>query len=41
VVTSASQDFEAVKKRWGCALLRTKCCCFLYKLSWEVHAVLS
>ena len=41
VVKSASRDFEVVKKWWGCALLRAKCCCFVCKPAWEVHAVLS
>ena len=34
VVSSASWDFKVVKKRWGCALLSVKCCCFVQTLSW-------
>ena len=41
VVTSTSQDFEVVKKWWGCALLHTKCSCFMCKPAWEVYAILS
>jgi len=32
----ALRDFEVVKKRWGRALLRRKCCCFVRKLAREV-----
>ena len=41
VATSASQDFEVVKKRWGRALLSIKCCCFTVFEIWRDFNVLS
>jgi len=36
VATIAFRDFEVVKKRWGCALLSKKHCCFKRKPAREV-----
>ena len=41
LVSSASRNFEVVKKWWAGALLGVKCCCFVQKLSWKCHAILN
>ena len=37
----ASCDFKPGKKRWTGALLSEKCCCFVRKPSWKIHANLN
>ena len=32
-------DFKVVKKWWGGALISVNCCCFVWKPSWESHAI--
>ena len=41
VVRIASCDFKSGKKRWAGALLSEKCCCFVQKPSWKIHANLN
>ena len=37
----ASCDFKLGKERWAGALLSEKCCCFVRKPSWKIHANLN
>jgi len=40
-VRTALWHFKVVKKRWACALLSVKCCCFVWKALWKSHTVLN